>query len=178
MFHTGFIEESEGQGQAKAFSSLHEMSQARAALDIMEFLPDLFFKHFGFSFEELSALEYDFPPQRGDVRFSHLLLTALAQYSLNNRFELAPVYEHEIAFVLKLWLQPSDERNQLNEEIWGALAEALFALPDATASEQRSLEVLLEMAGLRLLNQAGHLDLNEDVDTRYLDLFLWKKQGE
>ncbi len=165
------------QRTVRPFRSLQEIQITEEALKTMKLLADLFFQDFGFDHSALAQLVADdklsSPLHREDIHFSHLFLTALAQFVLHDTFVLKPLQGREVlTFLQTIFQEKETPPHALNPTLKKRIEDLLLQRPKTLASEVPRLQEILQKSWDELREEASYLPLHQVPDERFLHLFL------
>lgn len=168
------------QRSIRPFRSLQEIQLTEQALETMKLLADLFFRDFGFDHDALVELvlkeQLVAPLHPEDIQFSHLFLTALAQFVLTGEFVLKPLNTKEVLSFLQTVLEEQETPpHTLKAEFQEKIETLLLQRPNTLAAEVQALQDMLRQFWVRLSEEASHLPLHQVPDERFLHLFLLEK---
>lgn len=161
---------------ARPFRQLHDIHRAEHILATVSSFADLFFVDFGFSHEALLELAASqtllAPAQPEDIHFSHLFLTALAQFVLSGEFVLRPLRNHEIHQFLQTMFVPQNPPPHVLQPDWHNRIETLLLQHPSFHAESAAIQQFLREIWERLLTEAAYLPLDEKPEAQFLNLFL------
>lgn len=170
-FHT-MLDDPPGE-VTRPFRSLHDIQRAQEGLNFIAFLPEFFFQHLPFRWEDLREMAQTHEALE-EFDFVQLFLTSLAHFCLYQSFELRALNVEEI----KSFHHQAFSYNQnkppypLDETLQSKVHEALRALFDPDAKEQTYLSLFLDLVWQRLQDEAAYIPPDQDLDARFLNLFL------
>jgi len=160
----------------RPFRSMADIQKSEEVLGYIRFLPTLFFERFPFSHSDLVAIsqkEEVKPEHSEDLKFTHIFLTALAQFSLHGSFALKPLKQEELqAFLKKSFVQDGEAPRPLSADFQKQVSEELFKFPFENEKEKGYLQQFLDDTWKHLQEEGAYLSSEGELDTRFVSLFL------